>query len=227
MHTVTLSPEFRMALRERRGGRRHVFDDVDPQQTALLIIDMQNAFLAPGAPLEVPLARGIVGNINRLAARLRALGSRVIWVRSTFAKDGPGSFGVYFEHFAPGDGGEKIRANFFEGAEGHAFWHELDRYDTDLVVSKNRFSAFIEGASELDQQLRALGIDTLVVTGTLTNICCESTVRDAMMLDYKCILIEDANAAQTDAEHLASLANVASVFGDVLTTTEFLNKFVQ
>ena len=150
----------------------------------------------------------------------------VVWLRSTFAEEGPGRFDAYFDYFAPGDG-EKLRADFHDGAKGHAFWHELDRFDTDLVISKNRFSAFIERTSELDQQLHALGIDTLVVTGTLTNVCCESTVRDAMMLDYKCILIEDANAAQSDEEHLAALANVARVYGDVLTTTEFLNKFAR
>ena len=111
---------------------------------------------------------------------------------------------------------------FFEGTEGHAFWHELDRHDDDLVIDKSRFSAFVDGASSLDKKLRDRNIKSLVVTGTLTNICCESTVRDAMMLDYQCIVIEDANAAQTDYEHLAALENIARVFGDVITTDDFL-----
>ena len=111
-----------------------------------------------------------------------------------------------------------------EGSNGHAFWHELNRHDDDLVVDKDRFSAFIHGASILEETLLAKGIDTLVVAGTLTNICCESTVRDAMMRDFKCFMVEDANAAQTDEEHLAALENVARVFGDVMMTDEFLQK---
>ena len=209
-------------MRERRDGREHVFNTIDPPRTALLVIDMQNTFVAPGAVLEVPLARGIVGNINRLSARLRALGAPVVWVRSTFTRNGPGSFSVYFDNFAPGVDGESIRANLYEGSVGHAFWHELDRHDDDLVIDKNRFSAFVEGASILDKKLREQNIQSLVVTGTLTNVCCESTLRDAMMLGYQCILIEDANAAQTDHEHLAALENIARVFGDVLTTDAFL-----
>ena len=222
MHKVTLSAEFRATLRERRNGREHVFNTIDPMCTALLVIDMQTAFVAPGAILEVPLARGIVNNINRLATHLRSGGSPVIWIRSTFAKTGPESFSVYFDNFAPGDNGEDIRANLYEGTEGHAFWHELDRHDDDLVIDKSRFSAFVDGASSLDKKLRDRNIKSLVVTGTLTNICCESTVRDAMMLDYQCIVIEDANAAQTDYEHLAALENIARVFGDVITTDDFL-----
>src|SRR5258706_6096354 len=63
-----------------RRGKLHVFDALDPKRTALLIIDMQNAFVAPGAPVEVPAARGIVAPINRLAAALRKRGVPVIWV---------------------------------------------------------------------------------------------------------------------------------------------------
>lgn len=226
MHKVRLSSKFRAALRERRNGREHVFDTIDPKRTALLVIDMQDAFVAPGGILEVPLARGIVDNINRLANQLRALGSTIVWLRSTFTNDGPGSFSVYFDYIAPGNSAGKIRSNLSDGGEGHDFWHELDRHENDLIVNKNRFSAFVEGASDLDQELRERDIESLVVAGTLTNICCESTVRDAMMLDYHCIVIEDANAAQSDAEHLAALENIARVFGDVRSSEEFLAKIL-
>lgn len=224
MHTVTLSPAFRAALRKRRSGRDHVFDELQAGRTALLVIDMQNVFVAPGAPLEVPLARGIVANINTLASTMRDVGAPVVWVRSTFSEQGRGSWPAYFTYFAPGIDGERLRANFYPGSDGHAFWAALDIADDDLVVDKDRFSAFIEGASELEQILLDRGIDTLVITGTLTNICCESTARDAMMRDFKCIMIEDASAALTDEEHLASLENVARVFGDVTTTDELINR---
>ena len=88
------------------------------------------------------------------------------------------------------------------------------------MVLKRRFSALIQGSSGLDQILRQKRIDTLVIVGAATNICCESTLRDGMMMNYKCIMVSDANATRTDEEHNATLAIVAVIFGDVRTTDE-------
>ena len=77
-----------------------------------------------------------------------------------------------------------------------------------------------QGASDLEARLRALGIDTVIVTGTLTNVCCESTARDAMMRDLKVVLVADANAARTPEDHLAGLRTVVQLFGDVRTAEE-------
>ena len=90
----------------------------------------------------------------------------------------------------------------------------------DLVVLKRRFSALVQGSSGLDQILRQKGIDTLLIVGTATNVCCESTLRDGMMMNYKCIMVSDANATHTDEEHNATLAAVAVRFGDVRTSEE-------
>ena len=222
MHRVSLPAEFKAELRERRNGRDRIFGRLNLQKTAMLVIDMQNAFVAPGSPLEVPFARGIVANINYLAARMRNYDAPVIWVRTTFAAEGRASWPIYFDHFAPGTDAEALRASLYRGADGHAFWRELDVDDHDLVVDKDRFSAFIQGASALEVTLRDRGVDTLVITGTLTNVCCESTARDAMMLDFKCIMVEDANAAQSDEDHLAGLRTAARVFADVMTCNELL-----
>ena len=83
---------------------------------------------------------------------------------------------------------------------------------------KNRFSALIQGSSDLDGLCKARGIDTLIVVGTLTNVCCESTVRDAMMLGYRALMPADANATLSDEEHLAGLITVAQFFGDIRDT---------
>jgi ureidoacrylate peracid hydrolase len=225
MHQVRLSAEFRAEIKARRGGREYLFDRLDPRSTALLVIDMQNVFLAPGAPLEVPLARGIVGNINRLAAHARALGAPVVWLRSTFSDRGRGSWPLYFSCIAPGADGVSLRACFKPGTDGHRLWHELERVDQDLIIDKDRFSAFVEGASDAERRLVDLGIDTLIICGTLTNVCCESTMRDAMMRDFKCVMVEDANAALNEEDHLASLRNAARTFGDVMTTAELIGRF--
>jgi ureidoacrylate peracid hydrolase len=92
----------------------------------------------------------------------------------------------------------------------------------DLRIGKTRYSGFIQGASTLDGELRHRGIDTIVVAGTLTNVCCEATVRDAMMLNYRAILVSDANAALSDDEHTMALANTLTTFGDVLSTDEVI-----
>src|SRR5215831_8048141 len=79
MHSVTVRKEIVDRVLQRR-GRYHLFDRLDPARTALVVIDMQNTFCAPGGPAEVPVSRGIVGPINRLTAELRSLGVPVIWV---------------------------------------------------------------------------------------------------------------------------------------------------
>ena len=102
----------------------------------------------------------------------------------------------------------------------HEVWPGLDLLPSDLKVRKRRFGAFVGGASDLDGILRTRGIDTVIITGTATNVCCESTARDAMMLDYKVFFVADGNATHTDAEHNATLTAMANIFADVSTTDE-------
>ena len=112
------------------------------------------------------------------------------------------------------------------GSHGQALYDTLDVQTADLKVEKNRFSAFIQGSSDLDKLLKERGIDTVLVTGTVTNTCCESTARDAMMLNYKTVMVSDANAAATDEEHNATLANMLRIFGDVMSTDEVIARLV-
>ena len=72
--------------------------------------------------------------------------------------------------------------------------------------------------------LRSHGIDTIIIVGTVTNTCCECTARDAMMLNYKTVFVSDGNAARSDEEHNASLANILRLFGDVMTTEEVISR---
>src|SRR5262249_4535680 len=80
------------------------------------------------------------------------------------------------------------------------------------------FQRFIQGSSNLAETLRHRGIDTILVTGTVTNVCCESTARDAMMLNFKTIMVTDGNAAVTDQDHNASLCAFYLTFGDIMST---------
>ena len=85
---------------------------------------------------------------------------------------------------------------------------------------KRRSSAFTPGASDLHERLQASGHDTLIITGTLSNVCCEATARDAMLMNYDTVFVSDANGARSDEEHVATLVNMLQFFADVRTTDE-------
>jgi ureidoacrylate peracid hydrolase len=220
MHAVAIRPEIVERVTARR-GRLHLFDALDPRRSALLVIDMQNAFLAPGAPVEVSAARAIVPAINRLAADLRRRAVPVIWVLHQNRADGGDWQGFYGAFVSPANRLRAVGA-LAPGGEMQKLWPQMQAQPEDLFVGKNRYSALIPGASELPSVLAKRGIDTLLIAGTKTNVCCECTARDAMMLDYKVVLLSDCTAALSDAEHQATLENVIQQFGDVLTADEAL-----
>ncbi|MDF8334049.1 cysteine hydrolase family protein [Novosphingobium cyanobacteriorum] len=201
-----------------RGGAANIFTDIDPRRLAHICVDMQNGFMEPGAPVEVPEARTIVDNINRISAAVRSAGGLNVFLRFTTPGD------ESWSNFARRMGADaaKHRAAFTPGAHHHQFWPTLDvRVDEgDAIVDKHRFSGFTPGTSGLDAVLRAHGIDTLLITGTLTNCCCESTARDAMQLNYRVLIAADANAALSDEEHAATLHIMAMVFADIYSTDE-------
>ena len=219
MHQVRLSPDMVARVRKRRGGRLHAIEQLDPARTALLVIDMQNVWVKEGMPAYTPYCQGIVPNINQLAAAMREAGGSVWWVRAIYGDDAPRTWSAYMEFLAPEFLGDMLGA-LTEGAEGAALWHELDVRPADEHVIKRRFSALIQGASDLHDRLNAAGIDTVIITGTATNVCCESTARDAFMLNYRTIVVSDANATVSDEAHNASLNALFNRFADVFTTDE-------
>jgi len=221
MHKAEIRREIVERVLARR-GRLHLFDALDPKRSALLVIDMQNAFVAPGAPIEVPAARGIVAPINRLAAELRRRGVTVIWVQHENARDGKDWTGFFDAFMAPGRRAEAAAA-LAAGSELHKLYPELKVEKADLRVAKNRYSPFIR--NDLEKKLRQRGIDTLLIAGTKTNVCCECTARDAMMLDFKVVLLSDCTAALSDDEQRATLENVIQQFGDVLSADEAISLF--
>jgi len=226
MHPVTIPRDIVERMLERR-GHLHLFDSIAPERTALVVIDMQNAFLEPGAPSETPVAREIVPNINRLAAAVRAAGGVVAWTQGAFKRSGPHSWPLFFQTMVSPSRSEAILDALTEGQPGHALWNALDVHAQDIRVQKRRYSAFFPGACDLPERLRGRGIDTVLIAGTLTNVCCEASARDAMMADFRVVMVSDANAARSDAEHVASLATVVQFFGDVRSTGEVLALLAQ
>lgn len=209
VHQICISPAILARVQHLRGpdsARAHI----DWSRTAHLIIDMQNGFLEVGAPVEVPPARDIVDNINRVSTAVRQAGGRNIFLRYTY------------DHFCTPAAAQGSRQGFARGAHGHQLWPLLDVQDGDLLVDKTRFSAFTPGTCDLHERLQAMGVDTLIISGTLTNCCSESTARDAHQLNYRVVFLADANATLTDEEHNASLNNLCAYFIDLLRVDELL-----
>jgi ureidoacrylate peracid hydrolase len=217
MHVTDILDAVRERASRYRGGVA-VFDRLNPRQTAHIVIDLQNGFMGHGQVAEVPMARMIVPNVNQISAALRAAGGAVIYMQHTADAEAVRTWPVFFEQFC----GPERRARFIEtftpGSPGHALWPELDVAVEDAVVMKRRFGAFVAGSSDLHARLQERGIDTLIISGTMSHVCCESTARDAMMMNYKVFFIKDGCATLTDAEHGATLSSMAHTFCDVRDT---------
>jgi ureidoacrylate peracid hydrolase len=206
---------------ERR-GREHCYDDLDPAKSALLVVDMQNAFMLDGVAHSLcPMARAIVPNVNRLAEAVRETGGTVFWVKTTFTAEALATWSTYFAMVRK-ERAEKRIAALTAGSRGHELWSALDVRSQDEIVEKARFSAFIQDSSDLAAILWRRGLDTVLIAGTLTNVCCESTARDAMMLNFKTVMVTDANAAVTDEDHANSLIAFYLTFGDIMSTDELI-----
>lgn len=222
MHEAGIRPHIVERVSARR-GRLHLFDALDPMRTALVVVDMQVSFVAPGAPVEVAAARGIVGAINRLAAGLRARGGCVIWLtHANIAASSSTDWAGFSDRFLGPGIRERTVAGLSADDPGNRLRPGMEPAEGDIHVVKNRYSALVPGASNLERILHSIGIDTLLIAGTRTNICCESLARDAIMLDFGVVMLSDACATLTDEEHRTTLETVIQNSGDVLTVDETL-----
>jgi ureidoacrylate peracid hydrolase len=111
---------------------------------------------------------------------------------------------------------------FSPGAEGHAPWSDLDVRAEELNVQKRRFAAFAPGASDLHAILRQRGVDTLIITGTASQVCRESSARDVMMLNCKVFSVADGYPTFTDEEHNATLSAMAYTLCDVIESNSLI-----
>jgi ureidoacrylate peracid hydrolase len=224
MHPYVIPPAIKDRV-IRRQGKLIGHDTIDAARTALVVVDMQNYFVAEGFPLEIPTAREIVPNINRLVRALRAAGGAVAWVQTTSAQ-ALEKWANHHKFMLTPEVAKTRISQLDEQAEGFALYPKMEVLPSDVRIKKGKYSAFIQGSSDIDTQLKSRGIERLLITGTATNVCCESTARDAMMLDYRVIMVSDGTATNTDEEHATTLNNFISFFGDVLTTDETIARLV-
>jgi len=184
-----------------------------PASTALLVIDMQNDFCAPGGYVDtvmgknIATAAAIVHPIHTLVEAARAAGVSIVWLRADYSR-----------HLIPPSMRVKLQARGITqdccvtGSWG-ADWFGVAPLPGEPVFTKHTYSGFHE--TGLHAALQARGISTLVFAGVQTHICVETTLRAAHTLGYYCVIAEDAVASHSPAEHNATLANVRFLFGDV------------
>jgi ureidoacrylate peracid hydrolase len=221
MHKPAILLDVIRRSNERRGSLE-VFKSINSTRTAHIVVDLQNGFMAPGQVAEIGAAREIVPNVNRVSAALRAAGGLVVYIQNTFDDEAVRTWPVFFNDFCAPERRARMIEAFTPGGFGHALWGGLDVRPEDLKVRKRRFGAFAPGSSDLHAILQAHDIDTLIISGTASQVCCESTARDAMMMNYKVFFLADANATFTDAEHNATLSAMAHGFCDVRDTDSML-----
>lgn len=207
-------------------------------QTALIVIDMQNAYASPGgyvdlAGFDIAGAAGTIDRIAQVLDTARAAGVQVIYLQNGWDPDyveagGPGS-----PNFHKSNALKTMRARpelqgrlLVRGGWDYDLVDALTPQPGDITLHKPRYSAFFN--SQLDQVLRARGIRNLVFVGIATNVCVESTLRDAFHLEYFSVLLEDAtHHLGPDFTRAATLYNVEKFFGWVSTVADFRGSFGQ
>jgi len=217
-HDVKI-PDYVIERIMAKRGKLSVFDSFESAKTAFLVIDMQNFYVA-----EVDTAISIVPNINLIATACRDKGVPVIWLIMRCAeKEGAESqWPLYHNYFFTEAKGQNHLTKLSPGNPGYELYPDLDVKVEDQIITKRRFTPFIIGASDLHDILQDKGVENLIIAGTATNMCSESAARDAMMLDYKVVMVEDANAARYDEDHLAGLTSFYQSFGDVKKTVDVI-----
>ncbi|HEX3973573.1 MAG TPA: isochorismatase family cysteine hydrolase [Stellaceae bacterium] len=202
----------------RQRGRDFAFEDLRPTRTALIVIDLMETYIA-----GTPCAASIIAPINRLAATMRGAGGLVVWVKpAPIMADDP-ILGALW-----GEARTSAMAAETQAGNGGTVWASgLSRDESDVEVVKHAASAFFPGKYDLPETLRERGIDTVLITGVLTNICCESSARDAATLGFRVVMVADANAARSDEEHQSALYNILRNFGDVRTSDDLITVFNQ
>jgi nicotinamidase-related amidase len=203
-------------------GKVHPWERFPVAKTALVVIDMQNYFVAPDSEGQTNPAQGIVPAINRLSAAMRELGGTVVWIQNTTTETRQ-AWSVRHELLSSPKAEYRLAAMEI-GAEGYQLWPTLEVGADDTMLVKKFYSAFAQGSSDIVSTLRAKGIEFVLIAGTYTNVCCQASAQDAMMLNFRTIMVSDCNAGSTPETHAATLNNFFEFFGDVLSVDEVLER---
>ncbi|HEY7647813.1 MAG TPA: isochorismatase family cysteine hydrolase [Methylomirabilota bacterium] len=210
--------------------RRQTFDRVlapERGRTALLVVDMQRGFLDPGEALEVPAARDIVPCIGALLELFRGKRLPVAFSEFVYSEKVPLLVGELHPEHKPARPGQptgfgRPSSNCLEDHPSVQTVPELAPRAGELVIRKHGYDAFSD--TPLDGALRARGITSLVVTGTLTDICVLATVIGAFHREYRITVIQDGVATLWPEIQRATLDIIGRAYGRVVSSKEFMNE---
>jgi len=199
-------------------------DVIDPKKTALIVVDMQNDFVAPGAALETPAARAVVPKLTAVLRICRDSGIKVIYTAHVHRRDGS-DMGLFDDMHPP----IANRAALVDGTPGVEIYAELAPAPGEHIIKKHRYSGFF--GTDLDIILREWGADTVIISGTTTENCCHATARDAMFRNYRVVFLSDATATYdypdcgfgpmpNEQVHRATLVILAASTAHVMTVEE-------
>jgi nicotinamidase-related amidase len=162
-------------------------DRIDPDRAAMIVVDMQNDFVAAGAAMETPAARAMVPKLVETLKICRSAGVRVIYTAHVHRRDGS-DMGLFDDMHPP----IANRAALVDGTPGVEIYPELAPQPGEHVIKKHRYSGFF--GTDLDIILREWGVETVIISGTTTENCCHATARDAMFRNYRVVFLSDATA---------------------------------
>ena len=194
---------------------------ITPQNSALIIIDMQNIWVHPRGARYLPTSEDIVPKIRQLRDYCHKHGIPVIYLYTTKRRD-LADVGV-FADIKPQTHDADNEWNNFENTVGAEILETLKPGDEDIIVKKFRYSGFY--GTQLENLLRAKGRDTIAITGVATNVCCDSTARDGAMRDFKVLFLSDGNASFSQEEQDATLKNFDKHFGVVMDSETLLARW--
>jgi isochorismate hydrolase len=185
----------------------------DPGGTALLIIDMQRYFLDSECSAYLPASKAIIPRINKLIDRFKHLGLPVVFTKHLHKES------RLQNQLMAKWWGELI----MEGTRESELDPCLKRHDAAVILTKDRYSAFC--GTGLETLLRSIGVASVIITGVMTNLCCESTARDAFFRDFKVFFVPDATATLNEEMHFASLLNLEYGFSRIMPSSKILRLF--
>jgi ureidoacrylate peracid hydrolase len=186
--------------------------ELNRDRSALLVIDMQRFFLDPDSPTFTCGGMAVLPNVQRLIKAFRGIQRPVIFTQHVHHPQG----------FDAGIMGWWWQGMCREGTPESEVQDEIAPLPNEKVVLKHRYSAFYN--TDLETVLRCLQVEDLVISGIMTNMCCESTARDAYYRDYRLFFLADATGSINEQMHLASLLNLAFGFAYVTRTKEILDQ---
>jgi nicotinamidase-related amidase len=206
-------------------------DHIEPSKTVVIVVDMQNDFVAPGAKLQSAQALAAVPKLAGLLKTCRQKGVRIIYTAHVHRRDGS-DMGLFDDLYGP----IADRSSLVDNSPGADIYKDLAPAPGEHVIKKHRYSAFF--GTDLDIILREWGIDTVIVTGTTTENCCHATARDAMFRNYKVAFLSDVTgtfdypdvgygAVAADQVHRTTLAILAFSTAHVMTADECLSRIAE